>query len=145
MTALTNEIKTNYKNQITNGRTFEKTIAAYLKDRYPNSSVQEQRKVGKKIGSYKDYKVDIFFDNKVLISAKYQKTAGTSEEKIAYEILTLQRLCEREGYKKAFLVHYGDGFTMLDEYKSDEMSQICNASNVEILSFDEFMEAEVND
>lgn len=127
-----------FVNMVSNGKEFEMTLAKYLKSEYPNNAVREQVKVGKYIGGKKNYVVDILFNHDILISAKYQETPGTSEQKIMLEMANLQKLCDKEGFKEAYLVYYGSGFTLIETYQSEEMRKYLNRPNVKLISFEDF-------
>jgi len=133
-----------FVNMISSGKAFEKVLADYLTKKYSNAIIEEQIKVGKKIGVNKNYVVDILFNRKILISAKFQDTGGTAEQKIPHEIINLQHLCENYGYEKAYIVYSGQGFTLMESYKSTEMSRYITAPNVKILSFEEFKEETID-
>lgn len=132
------------KNMIKAGKKFELLLVEHLNQKYTNSIVQEQVNVGKKIGVNKKYVVDILFNKKILVSAKFQDTGGTAEQKIPHEIINLQHLCENYGYEKAYIVHSGRGFSLMESYKSPEMSRYITAPNVKILSFEEFKEETID-
>lgn len=133
-----------FVNMISNGKKFENVLYDFLKSKYPTKHIEEQVKVGKKIGVDKKYIVDVLIDRKVLVSAKFQDIGGTAEQKIPHEIVNLQHLCETYGYEKAYIVYSGTGFTLMESYKSPEMSKYINAPNVKILSFEEFKEEKID-
>jgi hypothetical protein len=133
-----------FANMTSTGKTFEKKIAEHLRNKYPNNAIREQVKAGKHIGSNKkNYVVDILFNHDTLVSAKFQGTGGTAEQKIMFEMNTLQKLCDKDGYKKAYLVYDGAGLTMTEQYKSDEMKEYVRAPSVIFVSFDEFKEMNI--
>lgn len=127
----------------TTGKTFETKIVKHLRKKYPNNPVREQVKVGKYIGGKKNYVVDILFNHDILVSAKYQETPGTAEQKIMLELGNLQKLCDKDGFKKAYLVYEGKGMTLIETYQSDERSEYLKTPSVEIVSYDEFKEMNI--
>lgn len=130
-------------NMISSGKAFEKLIAEHLRKTYPKNDVKEQIKVGKYIGGKKNYVVDILFNHDILVSAKYQGTGGTAEQKIMLEMANLQKLCDKDGYKQAYLVYDGPGFTLIDTYLSEEMKEYSYRPSVKMLSFEEFKELKI--
>lgn len=127
----------------TTGKTFEKMIAEHLREKYPNTSVREQVKVGKYMGGYKNYVVDILFNHDILISAKYQETPGTAEQKIFLELGNLQKLCDKDGFTKAYLVYEGKGLTLVETYNSEERSEYLKTPSVEFISYEDFKEMNI--
>lgn len=133
-----------FVNMVSNGKNFENILCDFLKEKYPAKHIGKQIKVGKKIGVDKKYIVDFLIDGKILVSAKSQDIMGTAEQKIPHELVNLQHLCETYGYEKAYIVYSGTGFTLMESYKSPEMSKYIIAPNVKILSFEEFKEEKID-
>ncbi len=47
---------------------------------------------------------------KLIISLKWQQTAGTAEQKVPYEVITLMHILKiQPGFRKAYVVLDGDG------------------------------------
>tara|TARA_B100002019_G_scaffold239563_1_gene214995 strand:+ start:11410 stop:11844 length:435 start_codon:yes stop_codon:yes gene_type:complete len=86
------------------------------------------------------HNTDLIFEEKIIISLKYQDVAGTAEEKIPYEQMCLQHACETYGYTLAFVVLAGPGWKHDQSYRDDVFSKWMNTPNVFIINFDEFLE-----
>ena len=52
--------------------------------------------------------------NKYLISLKWQQSSGTAEQKVPFEVICLVDAMQSGGYKKAYLVLAGNGWTLKD-------------------------------
>ena len=61
--------------------------------------------------------IDILVNGNILISIKWQYTGGTAEEKVVYEMGTLQDKINFNGYKKAFVILGGPGWTIFENLK----------------------------
>ena len=111
-------------------------------------NVYPQAEVGTQFDTGKKHIVDILLGGKahkktkkakrwisehiggILLSLKYQKVEGTSEEKIPFEFMKLQNAINKYGYKKALIVLCGDdGWTLKKTYLKEEfisqMKVIC--------------------
>ena len=111
-------------------------------------NVYPQAEVGTQFDTGKKHIVDILLGGKAykktkkakrwisehiggtLLSLKYQKVEGTSEEKIPFEFMKLQNAINKYGYKKALIVLCGDdGWTLKKTYLKEEfisqMKVIC--------------------
>ena len=111
-------------------------------------NVYPQAEVGTQFDTGKKHIVDILLGGKahkktkkakrwisehiggILLSLKYQKVEGTSEEKIPFEFLKLQNAIDKYGYESAIIVLCGDGgWTLKKTYLRDEfiskMKLIC--------------------
>ena len=112
------------------------------------SNVYPQAEVGTQFDTGKKHIVDILLGGKahkktkkakrwisehiggILLSLKYQKVEGTSEEKIPFEFMKLQNAINKYGYEKALIVLCGDdGWTLKKTYLKEEfisqMKVIC--------------------
>jgi hypothetical protein len=82
-----------------------------------------------------------------LISCKFQKSSGTAEEKIAYEVIKLLHTMAIDGrYKKSWIVMGGDGWSsgMKLFVREDLPKWIPGMKNqVYILNTDEFINSEI--
>ena len=96
------------------GKDFEKLIAKILKEN--KSLVAEQVDIGIKFNN-KRHIIDILVNGNILISIKWQYTGGTAEEKVVYEMGTLQDKINFNGYKKAFVILGGPGWTIFENLK----------------------------
>ena len=97
-------------NPLSEWRTFENYVCNILKPKYQN--VQEQVSIGTKVNGRKHI-IDVYVPKpRILVSVKLQNTGGTAEEKVAYEMFTLKRACDKYGYSRAYLVLGGDAWTI---------------------------------
>lgn len=120
------------------GKAFENFVVHNLEEM--GLDVEEQVFIGlRPTGG--SHVTDAIVETESLASFKYQNSAGTAEEKIPYEQMCLQHACETYGYKKAFLVLAGPGWKHDKEYKEGCFSKWMNTPNVEVVSYEEFMEA----
>lgn len=139
------------QNQKKAGDAFRDKIVEHLKFHYPNSSVETEvtiygspkksKVTGKMIP--KMNKADIVWDD-VVISAKYQGTRGTTEQKLVYELCAIVDYMQKNShkYKKAYVVYHGDGIKILTEELPYlpifvEMSNT-HFKNIETISWDDF-------
>ena len=93
------------------GRKFEKLIAQIL--RKNGCLVTEQVNIGFKFKN-KKHQVDSLVNGNILVSVKWQNTGGTAEEKVGYEMWTLEEKVESKSYAKAFIVCGGPGWTIFE-------------------------------
>jgi len=77
-------------------------------------------------------------DAQVLISLKYKDVAGTAEEKIPYEQISLQHACETYGYKKAYILLAGPGWKHDQTYIDGGLNKWLNTPDVEVIDYDKF-------
>ena len=135
----TTNANSKFQNMVKNGKTFEDTLESFLKEQYSFPHMKTQFVAGKKPGYSGNYVVDILINN-ILISAKFQNVDGTVERKFPEEMVALQHLCKKYGYRKAYIVHHGKGFNrkLIASYKSEEYEEICYCPNVEIVDFEDF-------
>ena len=93
------------------GRKFEKLIALIL--RKNGCLVTEQADIGFKFKN-KKHKVDSLVNGNILVSDKWQNTGGTAEEKVGYEMFTLNEKILSGVYEKAFVILGGPGWTIYE-------------------------------
>lgn len=62
--------------------------------------------------------------NRIGISAKWQETSGTAEEKVALETIRLLKLVERGDIDRAYLVMGGNGWTLRNYYLSQDFMEM---------------------
>ena len=125
------------------GKVNEADIEQFLTENC-EGNVYPQTEVGEPFGTGKTHIVDILLGGKAykkkkkakrwismhaggtLISLKYQKNAGTAEEKIPYECIKLQDAINKYEYNRAIIVLCGDsGWTLKKTYLNEEfVSQI---------------------
>ena len=140
------------------GKVNEADIEQFLTENF-SDGVYPQTEVGTQFDTGKKHIVDILLGGKaykktkkakrwisehiggILLSLKYQKVEGTSEEKIPFEFMKLQNAINKYGYKKALIVLCGDnGWTLKKTYLKEEfisqMKVIC--PNVSITDEDNF-------
>tara|TARA_B100000780_G_C20671070_1_gene267080 strand:- start:36 stop:449 length:414 start_codon:yes stop_codon:yes gene_type:complete len=93
------------------GIDFEKHIANLL--RQQGCSVTEQVCIGYKFGNHK-HNIDSLVNAKILVSVKFQDVAGTAEEKVGYEMWTLNEKILTGAFEKAFVIFGGQGWTIYE-------------------------------
>ena len=93
------------------GKKFEKLIAQILKQQ--GCQVAEQVNIGVKFKN-KKHKVDSLVNGNILVSDKWQNTGGTAEEKVGYEMFTLNEKILSGVYEKAFVILGGPGWTIYE-------------------------------
>ena len=96
------------------GNKFEKLVSNLLKQQ--GCVVAEQVNIGFKFKTHK-HKVDSLVNGKILVSDKWQNTGGTAEEKVGYEMWTLNEKILSGAYEKAFVVLGGPGWTIYENLK----------------------------
>ena len=129
------------------GRVNEADIEQFLTENF-SDGVYPQTEVGTQFDTGKKHIVDILLGGKAhkktkkakrwisehiggtLLSLKYQKVEGTSEEKIPFEYLKLQDSIDNYEYDSAIIVLCGDdGWTLKEYYLSEKfiskMKLIC--------------------
>ena len=129
------------------GKVNEADIEQFLIENF-NAAVYPQAEVGTQFDTGKKHIVDILLGGKAhkktkkakrwisehiggtLLSLKYQKVEGTSEEKIPFEYLKLQDSIDNYEYDSAIIVLCGDdGWTLKKTYLNEEfvsqMKSIC--------------------
>lgn len=146
------------KNQKKSGDQLQNDLVKFLKCNYPNSNIRKEVSV---YGSYKKSKktgkvrpklnkVDVIWD-KIAISAKNQLTAGTSEQKIIYELCVMSDYIMRnpDTLEKAYIVYNGDGIKIIQEEIGSlpifiELTKT-HFQKIEIISFENFKKRHKND
>lgn len=138
----------------TTGSNYEQIIEMCLTRSCEKNSLGKisQSTVGKKPGGG-NHRVDweIFRqedpETRGLISCKFQKSSGTAEEKIAYEVIKLlHSMNEDHRFKKSWIVMGGDGWSMgMKVFVRNELPKWIPAmqGKVFILNTDEFINAEI--
>mgnify|MGYP006287317365 CR=1 FL=1 len=117
---------------------YELHLAELIQDRFGKTATQVY--IGDKPSGTKHIVDVVAIENKILISAKLQNSGGTAEEKIPYEQLMLQHACTTYGYEKAYIVCAGMGWRLLDYYTSDLYKNTICTPNVELITYDSFLE-----
>ena len=93
-----------------NSTAFEKCISYKLSQL--GFSTKDQVIIGNKGVSFSDYIIDTILDENILVEVKLQNTGGTAENKLAYEMWTLQYACDHSNlYEKGYIIYGGTGFT----------------------------------
>lgn len=89
-----------------------------------------------------DHKVDMVLNEKELVSLKYQKTKGTAEEKIPFEVIKLQHAIDDYGYKNATIVLAGedDAWTLKEAYLRGEYINRIDSPDVRLISHEQFLQ-----
>lgn len=110
-----------------------------IKGKFKNKGMPKQK-------SGHSHRIDIRLDDGTLISCKYQdnKSGGTAEEKIPFEIIKLQNAIEDSNglFKSAIIVLGGDGWRLKDWYLSTEFREYmdkCGWKDVKIYSKEIFI------
>jgi len=78
----------------------------------------------------------------ILISQKYQQVSGSTEEKIAYEIISLLKALKEneEKYIRAYLVLAGKGWSHRNFYVEGGLNDyIVDAEKIKIVTLEDFM------
>lgn len=124
------------------GKTHEKMLEQALIDNY-NSKFVSQTAVGKELFG-KKYIADFVLKEEIIISAKWQQTRGTAEQKIVYDILSLIKIIkENPKYKKAYIVLGGTGFSAAAKeffLGQAHLNFVKDGEKVEVISLEKFIE-----
>lgn len=142
------------KRDTTTGSNYEQIIELCLKRSCEKNGLTAlpQAFVGLKPGGGKhrvDWEVyrDDDPDFRGLISCKFQKSSGTAEEKIAYEVIKLlHTMAEDERYKKSWIVMGGDGWSSgMKLFVREDLPKWIPGmkERVNILNTDEFINSEI--
>ena len=104
----------------------------------------KQVHVGIRLGGKGKHKVDAVAQKeseKVLISLKWQQSSGTTEQKVAYEVMCLAEVLEEKPeYTKAYVVLGGDGWKLRDFYVSGGMGKYMQGvDEVHIVTLERFI------
>ena len=114
-------------------------------------SIQKQVHVGIRLGKPTNngktgkHKIDAIAqkdEKSFLISAKWQQSGGTAEEKVPYEVMCLaEALQDNPGiYLKAYVVLGGDGWTLRDFYTSTGFHEYMNnTAAVQVVKLERFI------
>lgn len=123
----------------TTGTNYEDKIK-YLIETNTNHRVRIRYNIGKKRNGG-NHIVDILLNEKELISLKYQKTGGTAEEKIPFEVIKLQEAIDDYHYEKATIVLAGEdkAWTLKEYYLSGDFMKYLNCPSVRIISHEQFI------
>lgn len=112
----------------TSGERFSLRLESHA--RGAKASPAREQVVGMRPGNSKKHRVDVllFADGpkQVLVSAKYQGSRGTAEEKLCYEVLSLAKLLREdpERFPMAVMVLGGrHAWSLRDWYLSDEFRE----------------------
>ncbi len=93
------------------GKKFEKLVAQIL--RKNGCLVTEQANIGIKFKN-KKHQVDSLVNGKILVSVKWKDSGGTAEEKVGYEMWTLNEKILSGVFEKAFVILGGPGWTIIE-------------------------------
>ncbi len=138
----------------TTGSNYEQIIEICLSRSCEKNALGKirQSSVGNKPGGGKhrvDWELYSLANHEIrgLISCKFQKSSGTAEEKIAYEVIKLLHTMEADPrFIKSWIVMGGDGWSsgMKNFVRADLPKWIPQMNNkVVILSTDEFINSEI--
>ena len=105
---------------------------------------QLQVPVGRRPGG-RAHKADVMVERdgtRMLISLKWQQTAGTAEQKVPFEAMCLIQaiLAETDRYRRAYLVLGGDRWTLRDYFTSGALdAHLIHAKSVRIVTLEAFV------
>jgi hypothetical protein len=78
--------------------------------------------------------------DRVLVSLKWQQTAGTAEQKVPFEIMCLADVVRSGVAQRAYLVLGGDGWKLRDYYTSGALSEhLIHSSLVRVVTLEAFI------
>ena len=101
-----------------------------------------QQLIGRRIGGGRHY-VDAVIERngeRYLVSLKWQQVGGTAEQKVPFEVICLSDAVNDGGYKKAYLVLGGEGWTLRDFYTSGGLKKyLIHGDSVDILTLEGFI------
>lgn len=124
------------------GSVFEKQVLVLLESQ--GWEVDSQYELGYRLGKKSKYRVDIVAGNDsdaILISCKYQDSAGTAIDKIPYEYMSLLHAVEANRLSAAYLVVFGKELSnhyFLNEGLKELKNYMRMDERVKILTFEEF-------
>lgn len=123
----------------TTGISYEDRIKQLL-EQNTNHRVRIRQNIGKKRNGG-NHIVDIVLNEKELVSLKYQKTTGTAEEKIPFEVIKLQQAIDDYHFVNATIVLAGNdkAWTLKDYYLSGDFKKYMNCPDVRVISHEEFL------
>jgi len=129
----------------TTGISYEDRIKNLI-ETHTNHRVRARFNIGKKRNGGKHI-VDILLNEKELISLKYQKTTGTAEEKIPFEVIKLQQAIDDYDYTKATIVLAGDddAWSLKDYYLSGDFMKYMNCKDVRVINHEQFLNEYIGD
>jgi len=105
----------------------------------------QQTLIGRRLGGSKhkiDFLVTAANGKQVAVSAKWQQTSGTAEQKVPYEIICLADAVHKSQgkYEKAYLVLAGEGWKLKEFYLGKGLlSYLKNCEVVEVISLEGFV------
>src|SRR3989344_2709488 len=91
-------------------------------------SAQKQVNICIRLGGKGKHMVDAVAEKegeKVLVSSKWQQTAGTAEQKVPFEVMCLTEALTDNGstYSRAYIILGGDGWKLRDFYIEGGMNK----------------------
>jgi len=103
-------------------------------------------RIGNRLGGERKHIVDwvVKEENgtRILVSAKWQQSSGTAEQKVPFEIMCLaDAVSKNEGrYCKAYLVLGGPGWTLRDFYLGNGLNQyLTSRDSVHVMTLEGFI------
>lgn len=131
------------KRDTTTGRVLEQMIIPALER--GGYHCEEQADIGNRLDVLGKHLIDVLAtkdDKQYLISAKWQQTSGTTDEKVPYEVICLVHAVENGDYQGAYLVLGGTGW----KHKLKELylnrgldPYIRDAKHVKIVGLEDFI------
>jgi hypothetical protein len=128
----------------TTGRVLEEMVLPALE--HGGYVHQEQVMVGERLGTGHQHKVDIVAvsasGERFLVSLKWQQSSGTAEQKVPFEVISLEHAvkCSDGFYKRAYLVLGGSGWTLREYFTSGRLSDFIAYDNcVSIVTLEQFI------
>jgi hypothetical protein len=129
------------KSKTHSGKRFEACILAALIE--AGFEVETQVRIGTRAGSLKEHVVDFVARRKaktLLVSTKWQNSAGSVEEKVPWEVLCLNQALRGNDYSAGFIVLGGKGWTLRDYFTSPAFLDSMNVSpKLTVATFETFM------
>lgn len=103
---------------------------------------ETQVKVGQRLGCGRHF-VDAVVSKdgrRFLVSVKWQQVAGTTEQKVPFEVICLVEALDAGSYEKAYVVLGGEGWKLRDFYTKGGLTKyLRNAERVEIMTLESFI------
>ncbi len=79
-------------------------------------------------------------DHRILVSLKWQQTAGTAEQKVPFEIMCLAEAVRGGHGDRAYLVLGGDGWSLREYFTSGALADhLVHASLVRVVTLEAFV------
>jgi PD-(D/E)XK nuclease superfamily protein len=101
-----------------------------------------QQVIGSRFGGGRHF-VDVIAEKdgqRYLLSLKWQQVAGTAEQKVPFEVISLADAVVTGRYAKAYLVLGGEGWKLRDFYVGGGLKdQLAHADKVDILTLEHFV------